>query len=300
MGDITAKPSDDHSLAALTGSQLFQDYQRAFEEVTGLPLSLSSPTMLAHSGPRPGTDVPFCTSMSKSSQACAACQRLHESLEQEARKEARTLTCFAGLCETAIPVRVGGRLIAFLHTGQVMTRQPTKARFSRVAETLLQWGSEVDLKKAEDAWFSTRVLSEKQYAALVKLLVIFSKHLAACGQLLIEEGKPQEPESITKARHFITERSADDLSLGAVARVANMSANYFSEKFKEITGIRFVEYVARTRVEKACCLLQDPVRPVTDVAYDVGFHSLSQFNRAFRQFTGQSPSGYRLSLREAG
>ncbi len=194
---------------------------------------------------------------------------------------------------------VGGRLIAFLHTGQVMTRQPTKARFSRVAETLLQWGSEVDLKKAEDAWFSTRVLSEKQYAALVKLLVIFSKHLAACGQLLIEEGKPQEPESITKARSFITERSADDLSLGAVARVANMSANYFSEKFKEITGIRFVEYVARTRVEKACCLLQDPMHPVTNVAYDVGFHSLSQFNRAFRQFTGQSPSGYRASLKEA-
>jgi AraC-like DNA-binding protein/ligand-binding sensor protein len=297
MGQTAKRSQDGSSLAAITGSQLFQDYQRAFEAATGLPLSLSSPAELAHGGPRPGTDVPFCTVMSESSAACAACQQLHESLEQEAHKAPCTLTCFAGLCETAIPVRIGERLIAFLHTGQVMTQQPSKARFNRVAATLLKWGSEVDLKRAEDAWFATRVLSEEQYAGLVKLITIFATHLSACGRLLVEEVAPEEPEAIKRARAFIADRSGEELTLSAVSQVANMSANYFSEKFKEITGIRFVEYVARTRVEKACHLLQSTTLPVTEVAYEVGFQSLSQFNRAFRQLTGQAPSSYRSALK---
>jgi AraC-like DNA-binding protein/ligand-binding sensor protein len=291
------KSLDGRSLAALTSSQLFHDYQRAFEAATGLPLTLSSPSDLAHAGPRSGTDVPFCNVMSESSAACNACQQLHESLEQGAHKASHTLTCFAGLCETAIPVRAGERLIAFLHTGQVMTRQPTKARFNRVAAELLKWGSEVDLKRAEDAWFATRVLSQEQYAGVVKLITIFATHLGACGRLLEEEIEPKEPEGITKARAYIGARSAEELTLHEVAKVANMSANHFSERFKEITGIRFVEYVARTRVEKACHLLQNTSAPVTEVAYDVGFQSLSQFNRAFRQLTGQTPSTYRSALR---
>lgn len=75
-----------------------------------------------------------------------------------------------------------------------------------------------------------------------------------------------------------------------------MSANYFSEKFKQATGIRFVEFVARSRVEKARNLLQNPKFRISEVAFDVGFHSLSQFNRAFKKITGQSPREYRTSL----
>ena len=75
-----------------------------------------------------------------------------------------------------------------------------------------------------------------------------------------------------------------------------MSANYFSEKFKENTGINFVEYVARVRVEEARSLLHDPRRRITEVAFEVGFQSLSQFNRSFREFCGQSPSDYRTKF----
>ena len=63
-----------------------------------------------------------------------------------------------------------------------------------------------------------------------------------------------EPVEIWKARKFIEEYSAEGLSLGKVAKAANTSQNHFSEKFKQITGINFVEYVARTRFEEACRL----------------------------------------------
>lgn len=75
-----------------------------------------------------------------------------------------------------------------------------------------------------------------------------------------------------------------------------MSANYFSEKFKESTGLNFVEFVARTRIEKARNLLQNPNLRISEVAFEIGFQSLSQFNRTFKKFTGQSPSDYRGQL----
>jgi AraC-like DNA-binding protein len=73
----------------------------------------------------------------------------------------------------------------------------------------------------------------------------------------------------------------------------NISANYLSEKFKQVTGENFVDYVSRTRIEKAKALLQDRQRRVTDVAFAVGFQSLSQFNRAFKKITGKSPTQFR-------
>ena len=86
------------------------------------------------------------------------------------------------------------------------------------------------------------------------------------------------------------------MSLTSVARVANMSANYFSEKFVEATGMNFVEYVTRTRIEKACTLLQDPNLRISEIAFDVGFQSLSQFNRGFKQVRGQCPRDFRDAL----
>jgi len=62
-------------------------------------------------------------------------------------------------------------------------------------------------------------------------------------------------------------------------------------KFKEATGINFVECVARARVEKARSLLQNPNLRSSAIAFAVGFKSLSQFNRAFKHVVGGSPRG---------
>jgi AraC-like DNA-binding protein len=195
-----------------------------------------------------------------------------------------------------VPVRVGANVIAFLHTGQVLLQRPDKVRFKQIAATLLKWGSEVDLKKLEEHYFNTRVLTVKQYEALIRLLVIFAQHLAACGNALALHGTSGETPAIEQARSYIRDHSDDEMSLAAVAQTVNMSATYFSAKFKEMAGINFVDYVARTRVEKARNLLLDPSRRVSEVAFVVGFQSLSQFNRAFRRIAGQSPRAYRAQL----
>jgi AraC-like DNA-binding protein len=105
-----------------------------------------------------------------------------------------------------------------------------------------------------------------------------------------------EPVEIWKTRKYIEEHSEEELSLTKVAKAVNISANHLSEKFKQVTGVNFVEYVARVRFKNACDLLRDPNLRISEIAFAVGFQSLSQFNRVFKRLTGKSPTQYRYEL----
>lgn len=288
--------SSKRALEILSASQMYRDYERAFTQGTGLPLRMDGPDMLTLIRYAKKQENPFCTLMATSNESCAQCYALQRKVEEEAQFAPKTLKCFAGLCETAVPVRVAENVIAFLHTGQVLLQRPDKVQFKHIAATLLKWGAEVDLKKLEEHYFNTRVLTLKQYDGLIRLLNTFAQHLASCSPVLVLQGQQKNSPAMTRARSFIAEHADDEMSLAAVARVANMSATYFSEKFKEMTGINFVDYVSRTRVEKARNLLLDPNRRVNEVAFEVGFQSLSQFNRTFKKVAGQSPREYRAKL----
>src|SRR4026207_2396980 len=84
------------------------------------------------------------------------------------------------------------------------------------------------------------------------------------------EGHRAEPVDIWRARNFIHEHSDEELSLIQVAKAANISGNHLSEKFKRVTGVNFVEYIARLRFEKALDLLQDSSFRVSEIAFAVG------------------------------
>ena len=104
-----------------------------------------------------------------------------------------------------------------------------------------------------------------------------------------------EPVEIWKARKFINEHSDDELSLTEVAKFSNISGNHLSEKFKEVTGINFVDYISRIRVGKARDLLQNSNLRISEIAFAVGFQSLSQFNRVFKKLTRNSPTQFRTA-----
>ena len=112
-----------------------------------------------------------------------------------------------------------------------------------------------------------------------------------------QQSNGAEPMRIWKARNFIEAHASEELSLGEVARAANTSTNYFSEKFKEATGINFVKYVARIRFEKAAVLLRQADLRISEIAFACGFQSLSQFNRTFKRLAGQSPTDYRVATK---
>lgn len=286
-------------VAQLKRSQIFRDYEHAFRETTGLPINLRAIEAfdLPHHGdPK---ENPFCALMAKSNHSCAACLQLQRRVEEEAQLQPKTLKCFAGLCDSAVPVRVGDNLIAFLQTGQILLHAPQQADFIKATRELVRFGAEVDLKQLEEAYFQSRVITRKQYESILRLLAIFAQHLSAVSNRLIVEEATAESPAISRARAYIAEKHAEELSLNEVSHVVNMSAFYFCKTFKKATGMTFTDYLARVRVEKVKNLLLNPHKRVSEAAYEAGFQSLSQFNRVFRRIAGESPSIYRERLHGA-
>jgi len=279
----------------LTRSAIYRDYVRAFSETTGMPLALRP---LEHWMPalRGATNEnPFCELMARSNRVCAACLEVQRKLTEQTGDRSRTVTCFAGLSDSAVPIRVGDQLIAFLQTGQVFLNQPTKFRFDRMAKKLVDWGVHVDLRKAREAYVHSKVLSRKQHRATLRLLEIFGRHLSILSNQIAVENSAAEPATISRAKKFIALNQDNAICLATVAKAVNTSTFYFCKLFKRTTGLTFTDYVARVRIEKAKILLLDRNRRVSEIAYDIGLQSLTHFNRVFRKIVGQSPSGYRHS-----
>src|SRR3954471_14011866 len=101
-------------IETLTASRTYQDYEHAFTETTGLPVTLRpvETWQLPLHGKR--KENRFCAMMSEKSRTCAACLRMQEKLAQCAMNEAATLTCDYGLFEAAVPVKLGTQTIGFL------------------------------------------------------------------------------------------------------------------------------------------------------------------------------------------
>lgn len=280
-------------VAQLRQTQIYRDYEKAFRDTTGLPITLRALEAFDlphHNDPK---ENPFCALMASTNHTCSACLQLQRKVEQEARLEPKTLKCFAGMCDSAVPVRVGENLVAFLQTGQILLHKPTKKEFTQATRQILKWGTEVDLKRLEEAYFQTRVLTKQQYESILRLLTIFAQHLSTLSTQLIVKEQQAESPVITKARTYISDHQEEDLSLNSVAQAVNMSAFYFCKTFKKSTGMTFTEYLARVRIEKVKNLLLNPHKRISEAAFEAGFQSLSQFNRVFRKVAGESPTTYR-------
>ncbi len=281
---------------ALSSSKLYQDYCRAFNDLTGLPLTLRpvESWQLPYHGKR--NENHYCAMMALKSSTCASCLQTQQRLSEQATKEAQTLICTSGLSETAVPIRIGERLVGFLQTGQVFRRKPTSGQFDKLARQVMSLGTPHSEKELREVYFGTKVLSAKEHDGIVRMLSVFSQHLAMVSNQLVVRQEHPEPPMVTRAKEFIEEHQAEDLSLTDVARAVNASTFYFCKVFKKSTGINFTDFVSRVRIEKAKNLALNPNLRISEIAFEVGFQSLTHFNRVFKRITGMSPTEYRAQL----
>ncbi len=292
-------PSEDNHrtlIDALVTSKIYQDYERAFTEATGLPVALRpvESWQLPHHGKR--GESPFCAMVAGKSKACAVCLQLQDELVEAAMEAPATVACEAGLCDTAVPVKLGDKVVGFLQTGQVFRKKPTETQFKKVLGLTKEWGLEVGQKELREAYFGTRIISPKQHESVVKLLSIFAQHLSMLSNQLVVQQENSEPPVIRRAKEFINEHQTEDLTLGQVAKAVNTSTFYFCKMFKKATGINFTDYLSRVRIEKSKNLLLNPNLRVSEIAFEVGFQSLTHFNRVFKRILGQSPTDYRAKV----
>ena len=92
---------------------------------------------------------------------------------------------------------------------------------------------------------------------------------------------------------FIRENYTRNIVLDEVAASVHISPYYLSHLFREELGITFIEYLTRTRVERAKQLLSAGGMSVSDVAREVGYDDAGYFSRVFKKLTGRTPAAYR-------
>ena len=283
-------------LEALISSKVFQDYERAFTEATGMPVALRpvESWQLPLHGKR--NEGPFCAIMAERSRTCGSCLAVQEKLAGAATQEPASTVCPAGLSETIVPVRLGDRLVGFLQTGQIFRKTPTQGQFERTARLLAEWGAGADRAALRQAYFATRVMPAQQHESVIKLLSIFAQHLSMLSNQILVQHQNAEPPVITRAKAFIQENQTESLHLGQVAKAVNTSPFYFCKIFKKATGLNFTDYVSRIRIERSKNLLLNPNLRVSEIAFEVGFQSLTHFNRVFKNTVGHSPTHYREQL----
>jgi len=248
---------------------------------------------LEHQGKK--HENPFCALLAERPATLAACLQAHAEMIQHTGELPRTVTCPFGLTETAVPIKLGERTIGYLRIGQVLRHMPAKSDTRKVSRELerhgVKFGGEI-----RKAWDKNPLIPPDRYNAIVRLLTFFGEQLSALANQLILEQQNAEPPLVQKAREYIDKHKGDPLSLADVAKAAGASVFHFCKVFHRITGLSFTDYVARVRLEDARARLLNPKLRISEIAYDVGFQSLTQFNRTFKRVFGQSPTEFRAHL----
>jgi len=284
---------DRKLLEALTRSKVYRQYERTFTEATGLPLTLRPIESFGLPFHGKKNENGFCAFLADN-KGCGLCLHTQTRCNANPGEKPRSVQCPFGLTETTVPVRLGERVIGFLATGQVFSGPPKADAFRKSIGRVFPAGSTAAVKAAQ-LWKQTPTMTPTRYEATVQLLNFFAKQLSAFSNQIVVEQENAEPLLVTRARHFIAANKAETLSLAAVAKAAGASVFHFCKVFRKSTGLKFTEYVSRVRLEDAKGRLLNPNLRISEIAYDVGFQSLTQFNRTFKRTFGQSPTEFRTA-----
>jgi AraC family transcriptional regulator len=135
----------------------------------------------------------------------------------------------------------------------------------------------------------------RQYAEALSLVLmhelIRSERSTSLAEELHSGGLPAWQRK--RVIDFIEEHLSEEISLATLARLVDLSLFHFARAFKQSFGVPPHRYHSSRRMDRARHLLQTPALSVTQIGVQTGFRETSSFTRAFRRFSGITPTEYR-------
>ena len=154
-------------------------------------------------------------------------------------------------------------------------------------------------RRAEEHLMGMCEMSDLQrFAHLLLLFEMLADSPAEDRQSLASPGyqadlKSENVDRVDRVTRYILEDLSRKVTLDEVADLVCMSPKSFSRFFKKSTGKNFVTYVNELKVGHACRLLTESKMSITEIAFDSGYNSLSNFNRRFLEVRGMTPREFR-------
>lgn len=128
-------------------------------------------------------------------------------------------------------------------------------------------------------------------------LLATSKELTKLNKTILQNNQTsKETERMNNVLQYLLNNFTETITLGEIAKVANMSANAFCRYFKSNTKRSFTSFLLELRINHACKLLSETNNAIADICFECGFNNVSNFNRYFKQITKYSPLQYRKLL----
>lgn len=150
----------------------------------------------------------------------------------------------------------------------------------------------------------TNVLKKSQYevykqisnvdrSGLRNILNSIALRAACCFEINNTDLTNKSLSTVRKACVFIDENYNNNISLEQVADYVGLNPSYFSKLFKETTGISFVKYLEKIRMEEAINMIVNTDMMLSEIGLKIGYNSPNYFSKVFKKFTGLTPDSYR-------
>jgi AraC family transcriptional regulator len=157
-----------------------------------------------------------------------------------------------------------------------------------------------DLKQQMKGWLSPFLFHEKGNSTLTTevestIFHYFTTILRGSHKLKEKETPPVIISNmyISEAIEYIHAHYCENIQIDTLAILAQQSKYHFIRSFKQWTKFSPYQYILRLRMEKAKHMLLYSTKTITEISYDVGFSSPSQFYRVFHKHVSCSPQQYR-------
>lgn len=112
-------------------------------------------------------------------------------------------------------------------------------------------------------------------------------------KLATQGSEGMDKGAIHKAILYADKRFHQDISVDEVAEFAGLSSSHFCVLFKRQTGVTFLEYLTKKRIERACAILRNSDTRVHQIAPLVGYQDPKYFTQVFKKLVGMTPTEYR-------
>lgn len=249
------------------GKGFFRRFADSFWKATGMELDL------VYADGEPWNSVagrvksPTCREHALSGEEAGLCEECFQSACRVAVLQSKfhTASCFAGRSFSVCPLDEFDGSGVLLLTGRVR-------------------------KTAEG---SSGTKSEIGYQGALDLIELFLPYLRVCLHMDLLLSARDLPKVVRDACGYVDNHFADKISVADVAAACEVSEDYLSHSFSKQTGNRLSAYIAAVRIGHTMYLLRDQNLGIAEIAFEVGFQSLSQFNRTFRKLRGMTPSEFR-------
>ncbi len=138
---------------------------------------------------------------------------------------------------------------------------------------------------------------KKSYDYFIKSYIYEVTAILYRNEILVDYNEwLQRVRPLTEVLKYIDKHYNEHISLSEISGILNFHSSYFCKFFKKIIGFSFVEYLNLVRLNKAKELMKSTSKNITEIAYDIGFSSVSYFIKTFRKYNYCSPNKYRSLL----